>query len=82
MDIGAVLGFILSGKGVAIVMAVLPFILPNKVVSGAGRALGKILSAVLCQKCGKGPGEKVEKWFQGTVMAFISGLNEGLDADD
>jgi hypothetical protein len=66
---------------VGIGVAILPFILPNKLLFKLGYALGKILTTVLRQKVGKS-GEAVEKYFQGTVGSFVNGLNAGLDSDD
>lgn len=64
-----------------IIVFVLPFVLPNKVVRSAGYALGSVLTTFLRQRIGKS-GEEVEKWFQGTLSAFMGGLNDGLDKDD
>lgn len=70
------------GWGVGLVLAATPFFMPNSVLHGAGKTLGALISTTLRQKVGKGPGEKVERYFQGTLAAFLDGLNEGMDADD
>lgn len=64
-----------------LVVALLPFIMPNKWVRGVCFGVGKVLSKVLRQKVGKS-GEAVERYFQGTVAAAVDGLNAGLDEDD
>lgn len=79
-------GILGSGGGtvllVQVALVVLAFVLPNKVVHGFGVTVGKTASLFLRQKAGKKTGEKVEGYFQGTLNAFASGINEGLDADD
>lgn len=80
----AMLGFLTSlGTGwfVGIGAAMLPFLLPNKLVFKIGYGFGKIITTFLRQKVGK-PGEAVEKYFQGTVGSFVNGLNAGLDSDE
>jgi len=57
------------------------FALPNKVVYGAGKTVGAALSTLLRQKSGS-TGERVEKYFQGSINALVSGLNDGMDEDD
>ena len=71
----------ITGNWISIICVCLPFVLPNKIVKACGLTLGTTLTTVLRQKVGK-PGEEVEKWFQGTLAAFMSGLNDGLDSDD
>ncbi len=85
--ISAISGFSLhSGSGMVllaeVLLVILPFFLPNAWVMKVGRAAGRALSIFLRQKIGVSPGEKVERYFQGTVAAFVDGLNEGLDVDD
>lgn len=79
-----IVGFVTGNAGamVAIGVAALPFLLPNKAVEKGCFALGKVISTVLRQKVGKAPGEKVERYFQGTLSHAIKGLNDGLDFDD
>ena len=71
----------LAGNWVAIALFVAPFVLPNKWLYGVGFAGGKIASAFLLQKIGRG-GEKVERYLQGTLAAIVGGLTDGLDLDD
>jgi hypothetical protein len=76
----------LSGAKLAVFLNVglasLPFILPNKFVKQTFAGIGKFLSFFFRQKLGRGGGEKVESYFQGTLQAAMDGLNEGLDSDD
>jgi len=51
------------------------------VVYGAGKTVGAALSTLLRQKSGS-TGERVEKYFQGSINALVSGLNDGMDEDD
>uniref|UniRef100_A0A6M3KW06 Uncharacterized protein n=1 Tax=viral metagenome TaxID=1070528 RepID=A0A6M3KW06_9ZZZZ len=82
------IGSLLSGGGTVYVLVaelmvvILAFALPNKVVRGAGVTIGVVISKVLRQKAGKGAGEKVESYFQGTLASLMDGINEGLDRDD
>ena len=62
-------------------MAVATFALPNKVIYGAGKTVGAALSTVLRQKSGS-TGERVERYFQGSINALVRGLNDGMDEDD
>jgi len=72
---------IIQGNWITVVVMILPWFAPNKWVYATCRAGGKLASALLRQRIGK-QGEKVEKWFQGTLDAAVRGLNDGLDADD
>ena len=73
---------LIVGNYITAAVLVLPFLLPNALVEKTAKTFGKFASTFLRQKTGKGTGEKVERWFQGTLNAAIRGLNEGLDADD
>lgn len=70
-----------AAGGIGIITGLLGFLLPNKMVIGAGRTVGRIASAFFRQRMGV-HWEPVEKHFQGTLNAFIIGLQEGLDVDD
>jgi|TARA_R100001530_G_scaffold33864_1_gene26522 NADP-dependent 3-hydroxy acid dehydrogenase YdfG len=72
---------VLTGNYITAGMAVATFALPNKVVYGAGKTVGAALSTLLRQKSGS-TGERVEKYFQGSINALVSGLNDGMDEDD
>ncbi len=72
----------LTGNWLGASLILAPFVLPNKVVRGTGKTIGVTVSTFLGQKAGKKNGEKVEAYFQGSISAFVDGLNDGLDADD
>ena len=71
----------IKGNWVPLVLLIAPFIMPNEWLRKTGFGLGKVLSIFFRRKLNK-DGEKVESYIQGTVAAFIEGLNSGLDADD
>jgi len=62
-------------------LAALAWLLPNAAVRKVGYGLGVVMSKVFRQRLGKN-GEKVEGYFQATLSEFITGINEGCDADD
>ena len=70
-----------ANNAIAIVLAVLPFVLPNDVIYGFGFAIGKVCTRFLRQRIGPS-GEAIESYFQGTLAAFTVGINDGLDSDD
>ena len=72
---------VVAGNYITTGVLVAPFILPNVLVEKVCYGLGVTVSKILRQKVGA-EGEKVEKYFQGTINAAVRGLNSGLDADD
>ena len=69
------------GLAIPIVILILQFFLPNAVVKKHGKVWGKFLTTFFRQKIGRG-WEEVERYWQGTISAFMAGLFEGLDFDD
>jgi len=70
-----------AGNWEVLAFVMVPFILPNSWLDRIGYAIGKVCTKVLRQKVGR-RSEKWESWFQGTMAAFIGGINRGLDSDD
>ena len=77
-----IIGALKSAAIINAALAALGFLLPNKVIKKAGYGVGVAMSKVFRQRLGKNAGEKAEGYFQGTLNAFVEGLNEGADADD
>jgi len=82
MDMDLIVGALKNAAIINAGLAAIGFLLPNQAIKKAGYAVGVLVSKVFRQRLGKGNGEKVEGYLQGTLNAFIEGINEGADADD
>ena len=72
----------IGAVGVPALIFIINLFLSNKKVEAWGRLHGKILSAFGQRKVGKANYEKLENKYQGTLNAYILGLQYGLDSDD
>jgi len=75
------ISFIVGGVVVPLIVFLINLYLPNDKVKAFGRKVGRIATKYFRQKLGR-PYEEVESKFQGTLAAFIEGINEGLDVDE
>lgn len=75
------IALILGGVAVPLIVMLINMLLPNEKVRAFGFRIGRAASKYFRQKLGD-PYEKVENKIQGTLAAFIDGLNSGLDVDE